>query len=80
VSEVIDLLMQAGPNAQAEAKVLVRDIAHRPIDARVIEATARHIAKVRASPEGREGVAAFLGKRRAAWVPPPPPEDAGTEP
>jgi methylglutaconyl-CoA hydratase len=78
VSEVIDTLMQAGPNAQAEAKALVCAIAHRPIDARVIEATARHIARVRASPEGREGVAAFLGKRAAAWVPPPP-EDAGTE-
>ena len=30
----------------------------------------RRIAEVRASPEGKEGVAAFLGKRAAAWVPP----------
>ena len=32
-------------------------------DAQVIAATARHIADVRVSDEGREGIAAFLGKR-----------------
>jgi len=38
----------------------------------VIQDTAERIARVRSSPEGREGVAAFLEKRRAAWVPPDP--------
>ena len=69
INEVLGALLLAGPNAQAEAKKLVRAVAHRPIDAGMIAATARHIASVRASPEGREGVAAFLGKRAAAWVP-----------
>jgi methylglutaconyl-CoA hydratase len=77
MSEVVDALLQAGPNAQAEVKALVRAVAHRPIDAAVIEATARHIARVRASPEGREGIAAFLERRAAAWVPPPLPDDPG---
>ena len=36
----------------------------------VIAGTARHIADVRASAEGKEGVAAFLAKRAPAWVPP----------
>ena len=77
INEILGAIMQAGPRAQAEAKALVRAIAHRPIDDRVIEATARHIATVRASPEGREGIAAFLEKRRAAWIPEPPaPEPA----
>jgi methylglutaconyl-CoA hydratase len=76
VSEVIGMLMIAGPNAQAQAKQLVRNVAHRPIDARIIESTARHIANVRASPEGKEGVAAFLGKRAAAWAPPPDEPDS----
>jgi methylglutaconyl-CoA hydratase len=79
INEVLGALVQAGPRAQAESKALVRAIAHRPIDAKVIEATARHIAAVRASPEGREGVAAFLEKRRAAWVPQPPEPEASQE-
>ena len=69
-------MLIAGPRAQAEAKKLVRTLSGRPIDAAIIESTARHIAAVRASPEGREGVAAFLGKRAAAWVPVEPAPDA----
>jgi len=38
----------------------------------VIQDTAERIAKVRASPEGREGVTAFLEKRKPSWIPPPP--------
>jgi methylglutaconyl-CoA hydratase len=69
INEILGFLVTAGPRAQVEAKALVRAVAHRPIDAGVIADTARRIARVRASAEGREGVAAFLGKRRAAWVP-----------
>ena len=63
-----DLLI-AGPAAQLECKALIRGVAHRPIDAELIAGTAEHIAAVRASPEGKEGVAAFLGKRPPEWVP-----------
>jgi methylglutaconyl-CoA hydratase len=69
INEILGFLVSASPRAQVEAKALVRAVAHRPIDAGVIADTARRIARVRASPEGREGVAAFLGKRRPAWVP-----------
>jgi methylglutaconyl-CoA hydratase len=65
---LIAMLKGAGPTAQLECKALVRGVAHRPIDEDVIDGTAEHIAAVRASPEGREGVAAFLGKRPAAWI------------
>ncbi|MEP7329899.1 MAG: enoyl-CoA hydratase/isomerase family protein [Betaproteobacteria bacterium] len=70
VNEILGALMLAGPRAQLECKALIRGVAHRPIDAAVIAGTAEHIAAVRASPEGKEGVAAFLDKRPAAWVPP----------
>jgi methylglutaconyl-CoA hydratase len=70
IDEVLGLLLKAGPAAQAECKALLRAVAQRPIDAAVIADTASRIATVRASPEGKEGVAAFLAKRRAAWVPP----------
>ena len=69
VNEILGKLMLAGPRAQMECKALIRGVAHRPIDAEVISGTAEHIAAVRASAEGKEGVAAFLDKRAAAWVP-----------
>ena len=70
IDDVLGLLLKAGPAAQSECKALLRAVAHRPIDAGVIADTAERIASVRASPEGKEGVAAFLAKRSAAWVPP----------
>ena len=69
VNELLGELLVAGPAAQLECKALIRGVAHRPIDADVIAGTAEHIAAVRASAEGREGVAAFLGKRPPNWVP-----------
>jgi len=69
VNELLGFLVTAGPRAQAECKKLIRAMAHRPIDGGVISDTARRIARVRASPEAKEGVEAFLSKRRAAWVP-----------
>jgi len=68
INELLGALMAAAPAAQLECKALIRGVAHRPIDADVIAGTARHIAAVRASAEGKEGVAAFLGKRRPAWL------------
>lgn len=72
INELLGALLVAGPVAQAECKALIRSVSHRPIDAQVIAGTARHIADVRVSPEGKEGIAAFLGKRKPAWVPPEP--------
>jgi methylglutaconyl-CoA hydratase len=69
INELLGALLVAGPRAQREAKALVRAIAGKPIDAALVADTAKRIARVRASAEGREGVAAFLEKRPAAWVP-----------
>jgi methylglutaconyl-CoA hydratase len=69
VNELLGALLLAGPVAQLECKALIRGVAHRRIDAEVINGTAEHIAAVRASPEGKEGVAAFLSKRSPKWVP-----------
>jgi methylglutaconyl-CoA hydratase len=69
IDEMLGALMIAGPAAQLECKALVRGVAHRPIDADLITGTALHIADVRASPEGKEGVAAFLEKRKPSWMP-----------
>ncbi len=68
IATLVAMLVAAGPQAQLECKALIRGVAHRPIDDDVIAGTAEHIAAVRASPEGREGVAAFLSKRAPAWT------------
>jgi len=69
IATLVDALRAAGPHAQAECKALLRSIVNRPVDARMVADTARRIARVRASPEGREGIAAFLAKRKPAWLP-----------
>ncbi|HEX7606103.1 MAG TPA: enoyl-CoA hydratase/isomerase family protein [Usitatibacter sp.] len=72
IGEIVDAMLACGPSAQREAKDLIRAVASRPVTSELIQDTAERIAKIRSSPEGREGVAAFLEKRRASWVPPDP--------
>jgi methylglutaconyl-CoA hydratase len=69
VDEVLKALLAAGPVAQAAAKDLLRALSGRSIDAALVEDTAQRIATLRAGDEAREGVAAFLDKRPAAWLP-----------
>ncbi len=69
INELLGALLVAGPRAQDEAKALIRAVSGRPIDDALIADTAARIARVRGSPEGKEGVAAFLEKRSPAWVP-----------
>ncbi|MGE5865374.1 MAG: enoyl-CoA hydratase-related protein [Rhizobacter sp.] len=69
VQEVVDALLAGGPAAQAAATELIRAVAHRPVDDAVLEDTARRIAMLRATPEAKEGLGAFLDKRPPAWAP-----------
>jgi len=69
---IVDALLECGPVAQAECKSLIRAVANRPVTSELIQDTADRIAKVRSSPEGMEGVTAFLEKRRASFLPPEP--------
>lgn len=68
VASLVKPLLAGGPAAIAAAKALIAAVDNRPIDAIVIDDTARRIAQQRASDEGREGVAAFLEKRAASWI------------
>ena len=72
IGAIVDAMLAASPAAQKEAKDLIRAVSNRALTSEVVQDTAERIAKIRASPEGREGVAAFLEKRRAAWIPPDP--------
>lgn len=63
-----ETLANNSPNAVREAKKLVREIAGQPVTEGLLEDTAGRIAAIRASTEGREGVASFLEKRRPSWL------------
>ena len=67
VADLVSALLQNGPAAMAECKGLIRNVARGPVDDAMIEGTAQHIARVRASTEGKEGIRAFLEKRPPAW-------------
>jgi methylglutaconyl-CoA hydratase len=60
-------LLTAGPEAVAAAKALIPNVWGRPI-AEVMPITAAAIAARRVSPEGQEGLRAFLEKRQPLWV------------
>lgn len=65
--EIAARVAAAGPNAVAAAKDLIGAV-DRPLSDDLRADTARRIAELRASPEGREGIAAFLEKRAPAWM------------
>jgi methylglutaconyl-CoA hydratase len=68
VGAIVKALVSNSPNAVQQAKVLVRDIAGRTVDHALLADTAERIAVIRASTEGREGVASFLEKRKPSWL------------
>lgn len=56
-----------GPLAMQEAKRLIMDFGGRPVDATMMEDSAERIAAIRARPEAKEGLTAFLEKRAPHW-------------
>ena len=68
VQSLTDALCSAGPDAVRACKRLVQDVAEREINAALVAQTVAGIADIRASAEGREGVASFLQKRKPNWL------------
>jgi methylglutaconyl-CoA hydratase len=68
VAERVAELLKAGPRAIAEAKALIREVAWRRVED-VQRFTVERIAEIRSSPEGQEGMHAFLEKRKPGWLP-----------
>lgn len=67
VDGIVATLANNGPAAARACKALVRDVAGQPLTAELRADTARRIADIRASEEGREGLASFLDKRAPNW-------------
>lgn len=68
VEALVQHLLAGGSEAHARIKDLIRQVAGRPIDDTLTADTARRIAEIRASAEGKEGIAAFLEKRKPKWL------------
>jgi methylglutaconyl-CoA hydratase len=70
IESLLQHLLAGGPEAHGKIKGLIRSVAGRRPDDALLAETAKQIAEIRGSPEGKEGIAAFLEKRKAAWCSP----------
>jgi methylglutaconyl-CoA hydratase len=68
INDLLKHLLAGGPEAMKEIKALIRAVSSRPLDDALVADTARRIAEIRVSPEGRGGIASFLEKRKPQWV------------
>ena len=67
IAAFLQEILAASPDAIAAAKELIRDVSGRPVD-EAMPITAAAIARQRVSPQGQEGLAAFLAKRKPSWT------------
>ncbi len=68
VDDLAAAICANGPAATRACKRLVKDVAGREITLALRDDTARRIADIRASAEGRDGVQSFLTKGKPAWL------------
>ncbi len=68
IDALLGHLLAGGSAAHAAIKDLMRRVADGPLDDALKADTARRIAEIRVSAEGREGIASFLGKRKPSWT------------
>ncbi len=65
---ILAAILANGPEAMADSKALIAEVAGRELTPGLLDMTAGRIAARRASSEGREGIAAFLEKRKPGWA------------
>jgi methylglutaconyl-CoA hydratase len=68
INALLGHLVTGGREAHAKIKDLIRAVSAGPADDAMLADTAARIAEIRVSPEGREGIASFLEKRKPNWV------------
>jgi methylglutaconyl-CoA hydratase len=68
VDAQVELVLQGGPAALRAAKQLIRDVQPAQDRTELADRTAQLLASLRISPEGQEGLTAFLERRKPSWV------------
>lgn len=68
VQQQVELVLRGGPAALRAAKALVRNVSPATDRDALAGETARLLARLRVSPEGKEGLSAFLERRKPGWV------------
>ncbi len=64
---IVTALLAGGPLSHRKIKKLVYDVSERPLNAELMENLSWRIANQRISPEGQEGIRAFLNKQKPNW-------------
>ena len=69
IGEILKHLTSGGPQALAKIKDLIRVVSSGSVNDAMIDDTAKRIAEIRVTAEGKEGIASFLEKRKPSWLP-----------
>jgi methylglutaconyl-CoA hydratase len=67
IDQLLEQILANGPSAVQIGKELIKTVSNRPLDQSLIDHTCEVIANIRVSPEGQEGLNAFLNKRSPQW-------------
>lgn len=68
IGKILEHLLAGGPDALGKIKDLIRAVSSGSVDDAMIDDTAKRIAEIRVSAEGKEGIGSFLEKRKPSWV------------
>jgi methylglutaconyl-CoA hydratase len=68
IAKIVSHIKANGPQAMKDAKKLAGDLAGKDVNNDLLEDTAERIAAIRSTDEAKEGLSAFLEKRKANWA------------
>lgn len=68
VTDTLTAICAGGPDAIAQAKQFIREVAAEPLTEKLRTTTAKRIAAVRAMDEARAGIAAFFARQKPPWA------------
>jgi len=68
IERLIKTILSNSSEAVRAAKALINEVENKPVTKKLMQMTSESIADIRASEEGKEGLAAFLEKRDPAWI------------